>query len=706
MSVAPPAAAVALPPGIAGNPTEDTAGMVALTATQLLVFVTSAIAECPETEPVAPGVLWLDSGVLTLSVGIPPVITDQPDNASINPGEDATFTLTATNATSYQWSRNTGSGWSIVSGATSASLTISAADVSMTGYQYRCLVTGLGGSVTSDTVTLTVTEVGLWINIPFDENSGVFSRNTKAVSAYSSTDLLAAPEQLFGLSSLNTSGTLTELGRTDPNGNSNASQWSQSAGSRFLGWNSLTFPAGTYTISVWAKSNTGVSQNLRLSPDTSGSNWGSNLAVATTWTRISRTVTNPSAILIGNDGSSAVDVDLWGFDVTSGSSPGTLPTTRTWEALARPSRRPGWSSAGMTFASNQSAWSVATGRPKSLTTASFYVVATRSGSLNLAGYAPLLSNNTTSPTLDLSALFNSTPPRALMGGITSPGASQVGPTVEGDGGLTHCFAFVTDGSTVRIYLDGIMILRNTGTGGTITVDRLFIANYINNAGYAGTLHYIKGFDVAHTASQVRQYTSALRSALAGRSVTVTSPANFIAFEGDSITAATSTTGYANLTALSPTTKFVNLSIGGSAYTHMVSRAAALDERITPGVNNILMALWGTNDALGSDTPSVYFTTKFKPWWQARRTAGWSKIIVGTLTPRSNATANTWLKALNDLILADTSFYDGLAHFDGDATIGRDQGGNATYYPDGLHPSTAGYVIMKSICDAALTAVLV
>lgn len=150
----PPAAAIALAPGIAGNPGEETAGMVALTAVQLLAFVTQAIAECPSTEPVAPNVLWLDSGVLTLSVGIPPVITDQPDSQSIAEGLSVTLSVTATNATGYQWRR----AGVAISGATSASYTFEAA-IADNGISYTCVATGLGGSVTSNAAVLTVTSL-------------------------------------------------------------------------------------------------------------------------------------------------------------------------------------------------------------------------------------------------------------------------------------------------------------------------------------------------------------------------------------------------------------------------------------------------------------------------------------------------------------------------------------------------------------------
>jgi hypothetical protein len=157
MPIPPPAAAIALAPGIAGNPGEETAGMVALTAQQLLIFVTTAVAEAPTTEPVAVGVLWNDGGVITLSVGIPPVFTLQPQSDVIIDGTVVVLTWTATNATSFQVQSNDGSGWEDVAGATSSPYTTPPIEIADSGIQYRVSAIGPGGGpVYSDTATITV----------------------------------------------------------------------------------------------------------------------------------------------------------------------------------------------------------------------------------------------------------------------------------------------------------------------------------------------------------------------------------------------------------------------------------------------------------------------------------------------------------------------------------------------------------------------
>lgn len=85
-----------------------------------------------------------------------PVISAQPQNAKACTNSSATFSVTATNAASYQWQVNSGSGFGNINGATAATYTITNPPVSMNGWQYRVLVNGLCTNVTSNSATLTV----------------------------------------------------------------------------------------------------------------------------------------------------------------------------------------------------------------------------------------------------------------------------------------------------------------------------------------------------------------------------------------------------------------------------------------------------------------------------------------------------------------------------------------------------------------------
>ncbi len=88
-----------------------------------------------------------------------PNITAQPTGQTVTEGGNVKFSVTASDAQTYQWQQSTdnGSSWTDINSATEASYTISSTTTSMDGYQYRCVVTGSGGvSVISQAATLTV----------------------------------------------------------------------------------------------------------------------------------------------------------------------------------------------------------------------------------------------------------------------------------------------------------------------------------------------------------------------------------------------------------------------------------------------------------------------------------------------------------------------------------------------------------------------
>jgi alpha-tubulin suppressor-like RCC1 family protein len=85
-------------------------------------------------------------------LGLQPVVTAEPINVSICPGGNATFTIAADNASTYQWQEN---GVNITTGAytgfTTNSLTVISAGAGMSGNTYRCIVSTSGGCPPPDT---------------------------------------------------------------------------------------------------------------------------------------------------------------------------------------------------------------------------------------------------------------------------------------------------------------------------------------------------------------------------------------------------------------------------------------------------------------------------------------------------------------------------------------------------------------------------
>lgn len=164
--------------------------------------------------------LTMPSGAPFLST--PTAITTDPVSKTICSGGNTTFSVVATNANSYQWQVNTGSGFNNItngapySGATTATLTITGATSALNGYSYRAVVTG-SGTVNSNPAVLTV---------PTALGSSILSQSN--VSTYGGN---------------NGSATITVTDGTFPYFYS----WSPSGGT---GATATNLSAGTYTVTI------------------------------------------------------------------------------------------------------------------------------------------------------------------------------------------------------------------------------------------------------------------------------------------------------------------------------------------------------------------------------------------------------------------------------------------------------------------------
>ncbi len=105
------------------------------------------------------------SDVVTLNMDAAPslpVITVQPQDQTVESGAKATFSVTATGATAYQWQYSSdGKTWKNLTNAsfwvgnTTNTLTFTATE-KYTVYQYRCQVTNAAGSVNSNAASLAI----------------------------------------------------------------------------------------------------------------------------------------------------------------------------------------------------------------------------------------------------------------------------------------------------------------------------------------------------------------------------------------------------------------------------------------------------------------------------------------------------------------------------------------------------------------------
>lgn len=88
-----------------------------------------------------------------------PAVTVQPKSVSVTVGDTAKFEVAATGTdVTYQWQidRNDSNGFVDITGATGATYTTGVTDIDCNGFKYRCVLSNAAGSVTTDTVVLTV----------------------------------------------------------------------------------------------------------------------------------------------------------------------------------------------------------------------------------------------------------------------------------------------------------------------------------------------------------------------------------------------------------------------------------------------------------------------------------------------------------------------------------------------------------------------
>ncbi|WP_406426857.1 immunoglobulin domain-containing protein [Streptomyces sp. NBC_01589] len=101
-----------------------------------------------------------DGYSLAVVASTAPAVVEQPHDLTVNPGEDATFTATASGdpASTVQWQRRSGDNapWVDIPVATTSTHTLAKATPADNGSQFRAVFTNPAGIATTQTATLTV----------------------------------------------------------------------------------------------------------------------------------------------------------------------------------------------------------------------------------------------------------------------------------------------------------------------------------------------------------------------------------------------------------------------------------------------------------------------------------------------------------------------------------------------------------------------
>lgn len=675
----------------------------------------------PTDEPEASGEPWLDNGVLTFSVGIPPVITSQPQDVTTYAGAEISFSVVATHATSYQWQLDSGSGFGNVSGAVSASYVISPVALGDDGSLYRCVVTGPGGTVNSDSASITLANplvsaagvVGVW---PMTEGSGFMAVNVAADPATIDNNLYHASESAFtNQQTVVGTGASVSSYAAGPDGRVRANRvsWSGSGAVQFNNANFFSVVSGqTYTFSFKYMRNAGTDQTFRAYSNT----LSTTLTATSSWQTWSQNfVASSTTPIVGWYSSGSTPADFLVADVKlelgASATPYKAPQSHL---IFQSAKAPTWSAAGIvTSSANRGALAVRN-VDATVTQMTYYHAFKQSGASE-TNYNTLshLEASLTKFHLGYGGSAGYSDFRVANG--TALYARAVRP----DNNAWHVMCVRYDGATVRMYLDGVLSRVHTTTGSFTASYLRFFSELIQDYGAIGTHGYAAWYDAAHTAAVVIENSEYIRYQVASRGETFPRYANVVVCEGDSIfeakTYASMVGVPTRLVSTVPSGTYVGcVANSGSTITSasistgLAARASIVNDGLLFDASNHVLAVEiGTNDLVSGNAAA--YLIDLKAYTLAAKTAGW-KVVVGTILPSTTSGFNAKRNTANTEITNPANlgvYWDAVANQASDPTIGGDAAAsNVTYYPDGTHPSSTSHGLMEPYWTAAINSLIV
>ena len=232
---------------------------------------------------------------------------------------------------------------------------------------------------------------------------------------------------------------------------------------------------------------------------------------------------------------------------------------------------------------------------------------------------------------------------------------------------------------------------------------------------------------AITAAQQRQAETALRARAAQSAITVAQGGRFLCFEGDSNTTRSVTGGVYSYPAKIQAHLNDKFIISDYAYTGakiygdgsgngLIERGPYIDEHIVAGAGYeyTLSIMIGTNVFGDSLTPAQVYA-QLATYVAARRAAGWDRIVIQTVPPSNTALTflgvgfDAWRGTFNALILANSIGADGVVDTTQDANIGPDSvvDSDSVYFlnESGLryHYDNAGHEIVAQLVADVINA---
>jgi hypothetical protein len=518
--------------------------------------------------------------------------------------------------------------------------------------------------------------------------------------------------------------TLTDDAVADPLGATEAAT-SVGTGNWYVGVASLGYnlPAGTYTVAVNAKRNTGSDQDFAFSAD-NGVTRSSVKTATSAWQRFSFTFTlaistlMSKVLLCSKDGVADSNLQIVDFELYSGSvdlGPQACGGQLILGANAYDTR-PSYSSAVLDLTAN--GYGIIQ-LPSAVTATTFTAQAVISKTADGSTDQAFLSKVQDSSVSAFSEL-NAVPTSIKSGGFNvalAEGQFQLAGLWPLKNNGFHLLTHRYDGVKQELFLDDIRLFVRKVSLSPVSLRDLFV-NIVNHTSLFGGLKYfgIGLWDRSLSDLEIRQSFAVWKARAAPNAVVLSGDtANRIyAVEGDSISC-TSALAYPYVYGANanPIVYGSNFAQSGNGLANLIDREPYLDAIIPPAKNGrkfILSILIGANDLsqqAGTDAvAAANWSAKLATYCDARRAAGWL-VVLCTILPIINpagAVHNARRAIVNPTILSWVGVHcDAVADFTV-TTMGPDAAASdVSLFYDGVHPSTAGHAILEAVTRPLINA---
>jgi lysophospholipase L1-like esterase len=280
-----------------------------------------------------------------------------------------------------------------------------------------------------------------------------------------------------------------------------------------------------------------------------------------------------------------------------------------------------------------------------------------------------------------------------------------------------------DAANFHVFMEDTKAHTQASASKTASIRDLFVHIAVSSGIYAKyTFSTIALWTSALTDAGVYQAVAATKARAALSGITSIGTSKWATAEGDSLTsntgAAAGSYEFIGGPSLSPAGNGIakslpSATLQGAAGSNSLQGRLATDLAVIPtnkqGRTYIYSMLIGRNDGSGWGTAANYAAAVAAHIATVRVAGGYDKVVLCTILPSTLAGFNTWRNAVNTIFTgvgwAAANGVDAIADFAADATMGPDAAASdATYYPDGTHPSNAGQAILGPIWAAAVNTV--